>query len=253
MNYTWSKSLFIGDIAEYDIISAGYSIVVKYKLIDDAAMQSLIALKDKKFERNLLIGRLSMNNDLAMRVTRLIDKHITRFIKKNSISDQNIVSIKRDAVFMVAVATRIKLDTSGIKFKLANYYSGFIKIDRMEFYFLADDIVIKNSHADKTNLFLTKVILQTFKMVQQNYPKNRIIDFLDKTQEAFISASLDTGFYKHLKTNEFLVVYKQRTFTVDKIRNADRRFCLHNVMYFYELRKIIYQEYKERRSDADNN
>jgi hypothetical protein len=133
---TWKNKnidyLFGTEIVEYDVKSAALSLSKEFKLlpIDTLAMLD----KMPKEARNKKIGLLQ-RNDHGYR-DKLKQAFIDArkwFITENDLSEENILSIKKDAFFVIDHP--IKHDTLGeIRFIPKNKYSTYMVLNKFEFY-----------------------------------------------------------------------------------------------------------------------
>jgi phage host-nuclease inhibitor protein Gam len=152
MNYDVSKSnwlnpnveyLIDNNIVEYDIQNAGLSIIKEFELLSEADISLLENLD--KIERHIAIGKIQRENKEFSRM--LTDKFAeirAVFISANNLSDNNIISVKKDAIFTVGKCNKVKFNK--IEFIPKNKYSSYIRfVENMniEIYYNPSDMSIK--------------------------------------------------------------------------------------------------------------
>ena len=114
-------------IIEYDISSAGYNISKLYKLLTPKQEAKLDKLSKK--DRHYQIGWYQRHDrEYAKRLKDAFVDIRRRFFEANDIQDQDVLSIKKDAIFMLRSVDKTKFDN--VEFKEKNFYTTFIHLDR---------------------------------------------------------------------------------------------------------------------------
>lgn len=120
-------------IREYDMKSGGFSILKKAEVFTDSELQMLESMP--KYERNVWIGNLLRREKALNQV--LMEGFIEArrlLFEYNDIGDHQILSIKKDAIFVINYPlTHTEFD--GFKFELKNSYSSYYLLNGKEFYF----------------------------------------------------------------------------------------------------------------------
>lgn len=120
-------------IIEYDIKSGNTSVMRYFKLYPEDEINRLENMK--KQDRVVEIGKImKKDKDFASRLEKSFNSIVGKFITVNGFTETDIVSIKRDAVF---VKTKTAKDTTFgecVSFIPKNEYRGFIKIKNFEFW-----------------------------------------------------------------------------------------------------------------------
>lgn len=134
-----NKQLIIGtDIYEYDIHHAGISISREYNLLPSDSLDDVEkSAKDKK-DISIILGKIQRKDpkykkDLADGFVRARKN----FFEANDIVDEQVISIKKDAIF-----TTKKCDVTEfghIIFANKHTYSSFLKMKNLEFYYNSGD------------------------------------------------------------------------------------------------------------------
>lgn len=144
-NYLTPLESIVNSVYEYDMKSAGFSVIKEYGLISKTKIDK-IDLLDKK-ERNETIGKLKIKNkELVKNEKKGILTARECFFRANGIKDEDVVSIKNDAIFIAGRKARVTEFGKYIEFSLKNSYTSYHNINGIEFYYnKREDILhIKN-------------------------------------------------------------------------------------------------------------
>jgi len=133
LNYLTPLDSVINKIYEYDMKSAGFSVIKKYKLLSKSVIADLEKM-NKKSQREM-IGILQINNK---KLKKDIPKHIKQirklFFEMNNIQEHEVLSIKNDAIFIIGRKLRYtKFD--GVDFVIKNTYDIYHQIENFECYY----------------------------------------------------------------------------------------------------------------------
>lgn len=122
-----------GKIREYDMSSAGLSILKEYNLATNKEIKRLESLSKKELVRDIGIMQID-NKVLANKIKEGFVESRRKLFEANLIEDRHILSIKKDAIF-----TRDKFcsDTEfgNIKFRVKNKYTSFLQLNEIEFFY----------------------------------------------------------------------------------------------------------------------
>jgi len=210
MNYTTQTPIYKGNIWEYDMSSAGFTMAKKSGLLTDDEMSLLDSLPKQK--RVVQLGLLMRDDtQLLDAVEKGIKDSIRGFCEVNDILRSDIISIKRDAVFSTKKATELEID--GAIFREDNKYSSFYLFNRAELFWstwdrkgtwkgLGKDVVAM--HEDHFLAFVGRIITSSetgdAKTVARklNYFRNQYVT-LKLEKECYIECNKDS-MYRHHKT-----------------------------------------------------
>ena len=170
-NYLAPIDYCVDRITEYDIHHANISVMRQYySVISKAALDKLDNLGA---QRNIEFGKLlradkANGSNLSKKLASgIIDAKRQLFVA-NRILDQDVLSIKNDAVFVIG--RRLRYTEFGyIKFASKNVYSAYLSLDKLEFYYnkpedelavkgLSDDILTEGDHQVGMIRFLKTVM-----------------------------------------------------------------------------------------------
>ena len=208
--------LFNIPIIEYDIKSAGFNIIKCFKLLPNKDIELLEKMEKK--ERNIKIGLIQRSNkELTNNLLNGFKEARKLFIESNSLSESNILSIKKDAIFVIDNKCNYT-KFNNIEFVVKNKYSSFIILNKNEFYINTKDkkIDIKGLGQDKVlekihiyhDKYILDFILKFTKMKESN--SESIIYYITKFIRAYRNRELDIEYYRELsQLNTFRLFDKE--------------------------------------------
>lgn len=189
--------IFNQEIIEYDMRDAGYSIIKEFKLLPDAEIQRLGTLP-KGLERNKAVGILQRDNREFNRA--FLDKFTEMrriFIEINKITDDDIISVKKDAIFTIGARRRTRFGQ--IQFVPKNHYTSYVRladIQNMELYYSSEELEIKGMGDvayNRHRLFMIEFLKKLFGYLESKNPYVRryMMRFIDD----YKSMALSEEFY----------------------------------------------------------
>lgn len=196
MNYLPEKSnwfnpkieyLFNSLIYEYDIKNAGFSIIKEFNLLPSDEIIKLSSME--KTIQTIEIGKIMGRNQLFSR--QLLD-HFSMirkfFIDSNYITDNDIIAVKKDAIFSTKECSELKFGL--VEFRIKNKYSSFIRFpcnNNLEIYYndgyKLEVKGITESNLNKHRLYMLTFIQKMIKMIEsknstvKNYFRNFLMDY----------------------------------------------------------------------------
>jgi hypothetical protein len=183
---------------------AGLSMIKEKNLLSKRKIEWLESLEKQK--RNIEIGLICRENeDILDGIETGINEFINLFLKENSLSLDDVVSIKRDAVFSTKPCE--KKIFGNIEFRLNEKYSSFFNLNRVEFYYSdwRKKLTVKGISQDKLVLhenYFLKLVINLLKMMETN-DERLSLPFLQNFQRKYLSKELDIEYYREL-TNDSL-------------------------------------------------
>lgn len=206
MGYDPSKSiwlnsnieyLFNDDIIEYDMSDAGFSLIKQYRLLPDEKIRELTLLGKGK-ERHIAVGILQKNDKEFTK--RLMDKFTeirAIFIAANNLTDDDIISVKKDAIFTTKHCSKLKF--GNIVFAEKNRYTSYIRfsdIHNLELYYSSSKIDIKGMSDKAVNrhrLYMIDFLRKCISMIESK--NSRVKRYLDNFISDYKSMELDEEYY----------------------------------------------------------
>lgn len=158
--------LFDTDITEWDIQDAGFSLIKQFNLLSEEEIKRLTKLEKGK-PRHIEVGKLQRDNkEFAEALNNAFAEARKIFIQTNNLSDDNIISVKKDAIFTTGNINRVKFGQ--VIFSPKHTYSSYLRfsnIHNVEIYYsdqgmdfkqINDDVIKR--HRIYTVEFLKKFI-----------------------------------------------------------------------------------------------
>jgi hypothetical protein len=196
-------------IREYDIHSAGINIWLWKNAISKKEYNYLSSLE--KSDRNIQTGLMMRENPKLSEILKSGFEEIRyQFMKLNNLFDEDILSIKKDAIFIIN-KTPIQTIIDNIEFVNKNTYTSYYYLNNIEFYYYVRDDkldikgisdVVLEQHQDYFLDFLKKV----FKLAERSDTKiirKKIREFSAK----YKNFELDTEYYRELNYESLFKVY----------------------------------------------
>ena len=191
------KYIISNEIIEYDIKSAGFNIMKYFKLLDDEKLQKLEAL-DKK-QRQIMLGLYKKNDkSLGNKENEKFREVRKWFFEANNLTDDDIISIKKDAIITTKRCYNTRLDN--IEFVEKNIYTSYYYINKKEFYYNLNTVDVKGISDEKLKLhkeYMLDFLYTLFKMNEISN-RNRIINFIKEFSHYYKSRKLDANYYREL-------------------------------------------------------
>ena len=196
-------------ITEYDMKSAALSIIKEFRLIPEKYISKLEDLEKDK--RNILIGKLQQKfPELIKSLNNGYAEARIKFTEENNLQEDRILSIKKDAIFLIN-PSNIKEDiTENIHFRPKNIYSSYTLLNinnPIEIYFTnsKDSLDIKNMQKNIKE-FQKNYIIKKFYDIMKKYEvlsKEKIFDILKNFRNDYLTRKLPIGYYKSMENNKY--------------------------------------------------
>lgn len=204
-----SIDLLVHDIVEYDMRDGGLSIIKEEKLLPQYMIGQFDRMK-KGLDRNAAIGKLKHNPkyaDIPKQQNELFRKYRMMFGELNELKDEDILSVKKDAIFSKKFCYNLKIGNF-IEFAEKHVYQAYLAIKvknpngykNLEFYWSEDghidvkginDKIIDKYHKDYTLKVIWKVIRHlTF------FDTEGAIKYLIGFMTDYKRLKLDTQYYR---------------------------------------------------------
>lgn len=206
--------IFGANIVEYDMKSAGLSLIKEFKLLPSDEITMLDKM-DKK-ARNIKIGLYQKNKDFAKKLLECFVEARKRFLLGNNLTEDKIISIKKDAIFTIDTRCEV-LQYGFIVYDSKNRYTSYVKMNKLEFYIntLTNVIDIKglgqgdelaNIHELHDN-FILDFIMKFSRMRENNVDKKAMVTFLSRFVGKYRNKELDIGYYRELSRENTYKIY----------------------------------------------
>ena len=193
--------LFNHEIIEYDLESGGFNICKEFKLLDKKTID-MLEMCDKK-RRHIELGLISKNDkEFAKKLSEGFKKARELFFKANNIEDYDVLSIKKDAIFLLK---RVSCNNFGsLNFRIKNIYSSYLKLNQIEILYNKNKIDVKGiddnilrRHEGAMLAFLELFI----KEMETETNKNKVAKFLKDFATEYKTHDLPIDFYREFNAN----------------------------------------------------
>ena len=213
-NYTIALPyIFNQYIREYDISKANINILFAENAISKELYDHLY--NSDRMYRQVYIGKMIRNNETIQEILNNgIIKYKQKFFEVNGITDNDIVSIKNDAVFVLNKAPRI-LKFDNVQFVHKNTYTSFIKLNELEVYYgsfkdseVIDIKGIKDEDLEKYHLDFLNIIIDFFRTVQKRGPEITL-QYITEIINDYVKLKLPVNYYRRFRSSNDFVLNTQ--------------------------------------------
>lgn len=227
-------------IREYDISKANINVLYSKGVLSAEQYEQFFNMD--KYQREVTIGLLQRDNPEASRILKQgISEYRNRFFEENNIKENEILSIKNDAVFLInKIPSVTKFDN--IEFAHKNTYTSFYKLgDRnhpLEVYYYynminnEECIDIKGINDEKIKLhdkYFLDFLKVCFCSAQIDSIENTI-DLLSNFYNQYVNLSLDIGYYRELNSESLYSTIIPSIYTYKSQNLSDNHKHYVNIM-----------------------
>ena len=195
------------DIREYDLKSAGLSLIKYFKLLPEKDITYLD--KMEKEPRNKQIGIIQKDKEFAKRLLECFSEARRMFFEANLIQDTDILAIKKDAIFIIGRYCHNNT-FSDLEFRVKNQYLGYMWLNKKEFYYtnpntdldvkgLGSDVLVY--HRD----YMLDYMRDVFSMSIYS-PRESLISYITDFISNYRNRRLSYGYYRNLDIGNFYTV-----------------------------------------------
>jgi hypothetical protein len=200
--------LFNKDIVEYDMKSAGLSLIQEFKLLPDSDIQKLKEVG--KHQREIKIGKMQIKNEkLKNGLKDAFQAARQMFFELNKLENSDIISIKKDAIFTTKYCEYTKIGKY-IDFRPKHNYSSYIRLDkRLEFYYSPSELSVKGIDDELLKYhqdYLLKFINLYFKKMETS-DSPAVIEFTRNFIDKYKARELSLGYYRNFNIKSDFVIY----------------------------------------------
>lgn len=196
--------LFNSTIIEYDMKDAGYSLIREFKQLPEHTIERLGKLP--KDMRKKQIGVLERDDKDFKEVHKqsFVDARELFFIS-NNIEDGDIISIKKDAIFVTKECDETKL-SNYIEFRPKHKYTSFLNLmlkKRIEVYYNPEETDVKGISDDKL-LWHQNYMLKFISSFIKRMENDREVDVIEYTKrfiDKYKGRKLEKEYYREFNAD----------------------------------------------------
>lgn len=246
----WEKDLWINpnipylfnrQIIEYDMKSAGLSLIQEYKMLPQEEIAKLQKLGKQDLNRK--IGLMERENKELIKQKKEAFKSVREeFFARNGLSEENIVSIKKDAIFSTKECKNTKIG-SYILFREKNRYSSYIKIGtrRLELYYAQSKLDVKGIGDENLQLHQNGMIAffnQFFRRVEMEKAESTLI-WMRSFIDSYKHMELPIEYYRQFNAKSAYVLNTEDEYMDFWEEEKNRIDIRYNYFILMELLKIL--------------
>lgn len=225
-NYLNKDILYLKNttISEYDIKSAGFTVIKFKKLLPPEEIEQLE--KADKQTRNILIGkRILKYPKISEEIINTLADIRKDFVVLNQIHDEDILSIKKDAIFLIKkLPTNLKLDI--FEFRPKGKYTSYCYVNKKEFYYssVTNTLDVKGI-SDESRVSQEKYLLNDIKRIMAMAEKitpDQLFLILKQYRSKYLNRQLNKETYRNMDNGKFEVNgYFLDTISDDSLADVD--------------------------------
>ena len=195
------ETLINNEIIEYDMKSAGISIIESKELLSEEEIELLKSMP--KELRNVKIGNLQKHNkDLVKKLNEGFTEYRKMFIEANDLDINDIISIKKDAIFTTKRCNEKEFDK--VRFDEKNIYTSYYYFKNgIEIYYNRNKMDVKGINDDKIKehkKYFGSFINRFCFMGETSSLSNRI-KFLNEFTYMYKTRNLNVNYYREFNAN----------------------------------------------------
>ena len=219
-------------IVEYDIKSAGFSVIKEKKLLPEKVIKKLEGMN--KEDRNILIGKYQKNiPTLSKEIVDTLSEVRQAFVQYNDIKPEEILSIKKDAIFLInKKPTYLKFGENFV-FRPKDSFTSYIYLNDLEVFYSSIDkkLVVKNFKSmrnavieygesaedfdpNKEPLFLD---IKRFLALSEKSNKDVLFEALKNYRSLYLNRELPKETYRDVETSWYFYRGKQFKYCTDEM------------------------------------
>ena len=195
-------SIFGKHIYEYDIHHAGISITREFSLLPEESIDKIEKKARNKNEIAILLGKIQQKDkEYKEKLAKGFVEARRLFFEANNIEDNQILTIKKDAIFTLKPCNIVKFGS--IIFSLKHHYTSFLYTGKYEFYYNMDELDVEgiNDVLLKEHEKYICSIINKFFYKMENETKEDVLRYLRVMIDKYKRLELDCGLYRSFDRN----------------------------------------------------
>lgn len=188
------------EIVEYDMKSAGFNLTKYYKLLDQDKIDYLSTLQKK--HQTIQIGLYQKEDKVYRKALKEAFADMRRkFFEANDIQDEDVISIKKDAIFLTRHCQNTEF--GNVLFATKNTYSSYYYMGNLELYVGNNKLDVKGIKDDTLPLhdkYMRHTLFEFFKLIESgSFPY--AIRQLKEFAEYYKARQIPIGYYREFNSS----------------------------------------------------
>jgi len=209
-NYLNTDYLYLRNvtISEWDIHAAGFSVLKYKKVLPEKELAELEAMdKHKRTVREGLLQKY--NPEVAKLIISTLEDVRYQYVLQNSISYDSILSIKKDAFFLINKIPKKNTVFDIFEFRKKGTYTSYLQLNKKEFYYCAYNRTLETKGISKEYLendncqFLKDI--QNFMSLAERANAIDLFRVFRDYRERYLNYELPLETYRELDTGSFRI------------------------------------------------
>lgn len=191
-------------IREYDIQSAGFNVIKFKKLLPPEEILKID--KMPKGERNIYIGlRIRDIPSIATEINNTLIEVRQEFVRQNALMEEDILTIKKDAIFLIGKVPTVLEIYGFFKFVLKGRYTSYMLIGNKELYYssIKDMFTIKGISDENLEKCLFVNDLKSIMGMMEKLPDDQMFNYLKRYRAKYVAKELPLETYRNLESGKF--------------------------------------------------
>lgn len=243
-------------ITEYDIKSAGINLCKYYRLLPKEKLKYLDTL-DKNSQKIQIGKYMKSDKEFNKNHTKSFRWIRKEFFKSNNICDSDIISIKKDAIFIVSKKCKT-CSFENVEFVEKNVYTSYHRFGNIELYYNSrlDKLDVKGINNDLLyqHISFMNILKRIFKLLEEN-KHDEFIKFMKRFTDDYKNKRLSYKYYREFNSGSNFILNNNESkqnyvFGVNSMNDSldDKLDISYNYMnyilpiiqrfYFKDIRKI---------------
>lgn len=210
-NYTINLGyLFNHYIREYDISKANINVLFAKGVIDQELYNTLY--NADRMARQVYVGKMIRGNEKIQEIlSEGIIEYKQKFFEANGINDNDIISIKNDAVFILNKYPQV-LSFDNVTFMLKNTYTSFMRLNELEIYYgydLNNEVIdikgIKDADLEMYHMSFLNILITFFNLIQRSGAQ-ATLEYITSIINQYVNLELPIDYYRRFRSsNDFAI------------------------------------------------
>jgi hypothetical protein len=192
-------------IREYDMSSAGLSVIREFGLLSKSDIKRLEDME--KEERNIIIGKIrALDKDWSKLLAKKLRETMAEFMRRNDVEDKNLVSINNDAITVIEPrAKKPVLQLGSIKFRNDGEYQALAMVNRIQIFMDkgGKSLTIKGigEHGrQESENGIGKKLLEWLRLLEAGTDPLEVLKRVQRFRTELIEHTAPQDFYRSLRT-----------------------------------------------------